>query len=81
MVRSYTTDKCWRLGLIADVGAVVSEYPPGGTPGRHRCLWRNRLIAGLTAGTVVVEAGRPRDPSSASLNDSSGGALISLGRK
>ncbi|WP_307832034.1 DNA-processing protein DprA [Prauserella cavernicola] len=39
-------------------GAVVSEYPPGTPPARHRFLVRNRLIAALTTGTVVVEAGR-----------------------
>jgi DNA processing protein len=45
------------LERIAASGLVVSEYPPGGVPGRHRFLVRNRLIAGLAAGTVVVEAG------------------------
>jgi DNA processing protein len=45
------------LERIAATGLVVSEYPPGGVPGRHRFLVRNRLIAGLAAGTVVVEAG------------------------
>lgn len=50
------------VGLLNRVtqrrGAVVSEYPPGTQPARHRFLVRNRLIAALTAGTVVVEAGR-----------------------
>jgi DNA processing protein len=46
------------LGRIADSGAVLSEYPPGTPPARHRFLVRNRLIAALGAGTVVVEAGR-----------------------
>jgi DNA processing protein len=36
---------------------MVSEFPPDATPQRHRFLVRNRLVAGLTAGTVVVEAG------------------------
>ncbi|WP_216208809.1 DNA-processing protein DprA [Amycolatopsis aidingensis] len=48
------------LGLcnrIAEHGLVVSEYPPGTPPARHRFLVRNRLIAALTAGSVVVEAG------------------------
>jgi DNA processing protein len=36
---------------------LVSEYAPGSVPGRHRFLVRNRIIAGLAAGTVVVEAG------------------------
>lgn len=46
------------LNRVAKRGAVVSEYPPGTQPARHRFLVRNRLIAALTAGTVVVEAGR-----------------------
>jgi DNA processing protein len=45
------------LERIATSGLVVSEYPPGSVPGRHRFLVRNRLIAGMAAGTVVVEAG------------------------
>jgi len=46
------------LGKIAREGLIVSEYPPGVTPARHRFLTRNRLIAALGGGTVVVEAGR-----------------------
>lgn len=42
---------------IADHGLLVSEWPPDCRPQRHRFLIRNRLIAGLAAGTVVVEAG------------------------
>jgi DNA processing protein len=38
-------------------GLLVTEFPPDATPQRHRFLVRNRLVAGLTAGTVVVEAG------------------------
>ncbi|WP_053546175.1 DNA-processing protein DprA [Corynebacterium deserti] len=37
-------------------GVMVSEYPPGTTPQRHRFLTRNRLVAALSQGTVVVEA-------------------------
>lgn len=46
--------------LFADIaahGALVSEHPPGVTPTRRGFLVRNRLIAALTPGTVVVEAG------------------------
>jgi DNA processing protein len=46
------------LDRIAELGLVVSEYPPGTHPARHRFLVRNRLIAALAAGVVVVEAGR-----------------------
>ncbi|NBH07958.1 DNA-processing protein DprA, partial [Amycolatopsis sp. SID8362] len=44
--------------IVRSGGAVVSEYPPGTPPARHRFLVRNRLIAALTEGTVVVEAGK-----------------------
>ena len=37
-------------------GAVVSEVPLGWSPTRSRFLLRNRLIAALARGTVVVEA-------------------------
>ncbi len=46
------------LGRIAQEGLVVSELTPGSSPTRARFLVRNRLIAALTVGTVVVEAAR-----------------------
>jgi DNA processing protein len=44
------------FGRVAAEGLLVSEWPPGCAPMRHRFLVRNRVIAALTAGTVVVEA-------------------------
>lgn len=44
------------IARIASSGAVVSEAAPGCAPQRIRFLARNRLIAALTRGTVVVEA-------------------------
>jgi DNA processing protein len=47
-------------GLFADIaerGLVMSEWPPGRHPARLRFLIRNRAIAALTCGTVIVEAG------------------------
>lgn len=41
---------------IADKGALVSELAPGEHPTRVRFLARNRVIAALSAGTVLVEA-------------------------
>ncbi len=44
------------LSTIADEGLVVSETPPGQPVRRQRFLTRNRLIAGLSRATLVVEA-------------------------
>lgn len=44
------------FAAICDNGLIVSELPPGSAPHRMRFLDRNRLIAALGAGTVVVEA-------------------------
>jgi DNA processing protein len=41
---------------IAATGLLVSEWPPGTAPHGHRFLVRNRLIAALSRGTVVVES-------------------------
>jgi DNA processing protein len=46
------------LARIAERGLVVSELPIASAPTRMRFLVRNRLIAALSAGTVVVEAAR-----------------------
>ena len=44
-------------GQIAATGCVVSELPPGTEPRRWAFPARNRIIAALAAGTVVVEGG------------------------
>ncbi|MFD5086131.1 DNA-processing protein DprA [Kitasatospora sp. NPDC058406] len=41
---------------IAAQGLLLSELPPGEHPTRFRFVLRNRVIAALTRGTVVVEA-------------------------
>lgn len=38
-------------------GAWISEYAPGVKPEKYNFVGRNRVIAGLTAATLVVEAG------------------------
>ncbi|HYN30440.1 MAG TPA: DNA-processing protein DprA [Dermatophilaceae bacterium] len=45
------------LDAVAEDGVVVSEVAIGHAPYRGRFLARNRLIATMTVGTVVVEAG------------------------
>ncbi|NMB22117.1 MAG: DNA-protecting protein DprA [Corynebacterium sp.] len=42
--------------IVSRSGAIVTEYPPGTPPQRHRFLTRNRLVAALSQGTVVTEA-------------------------
>jgi DNA processing protein len=41
---------------VTERGLIVSEYAPGVEPAPWRFPARNRIIAGLTAATVVVEA-------------------------
>ncbi|MFT4263187.1 MAG: DNA-processing protein DprA, partial [Nocardioides sp.] len=56
-------DRVYPVGneeLVAECsreGALVSELAPGASPMRVRFLSRNRVIAAMSAGTVVVEAG------------------------
>jgi DNA processing protein len=54
--RAYPSAHRDLLTYIAETGLVVSELPPGCAPTRVRFLSRNRLIAALSRGTVVVEA-------------------------
>ncbi|AVV40256.1 DNA-processing protein DprA [Streptomyces sp. ID05-04B] len=44
------------IGRIAEQGLVIGELPPGEHPTPSRFILRNRVIAALTRGTVVVEA-------------------------
>jgi DNA processing protein len=42
--------------IVANGGAIISEYPPGFMPTNYSFPMRNRLIAGSTPGTLVIEA-------------------------
>ncbi|GAA1969512.1 DNA-processing protein DprA [Terrabacter lapilli] len=54
--RPYPSAHATLIARIARDGLVVSEVAPGSAPMKSRFLARNRLIAGMTRGTVVVEA-------------------------
>lgn len=54
--RAYPVQNADVLRHLWSTFAVVSEAPPGSSPTRPRFLARNRLIAALTRGTVLVEA-------------------------
>ncbi|MEV6298663.1 DNA-protecting protein DprA [Actinoplanes sp. NPDC051861] len=54
--RPYPLGNSALFDQIAEEGLLISEWPIGAEPLRHRFLIRNRVIAAVTAGTVVVEA-------------------------
>jgi DNA processing protein len=43
----------WRI--LENGGAIISEYPPGEPPYPDRFIERNRIISGLSRGTLVIE--------------------------
>ncbi len=51
--------RCHRnlAGEIRNAGLMLSEFPPGTGVRRHHFPQRNRLISGLSLGTLIVEAG------------------------
>ncbi len=42
--------------IIEKSGAVISEYPPGALPSKFTFPRRNRIVAGMSLGTLVIEA-------------------------
>ncbi|SES16038.1 DNA processing protein [Streptomyces sp. yr375] len=54
--RPYPRGHTQLINRIAEQGLVVGELPPGDHPTPSRFILRNRVIAALTRGTVVVEA-------------------------
>jgi len=54
--RPYPVGNTALFDRIAEHGLLITEWPPGAEPLRHRFLIRNRVIAAATRGTVLVEA-------------------------
>ncbi|HEX6636125.1 MAG TPA: DNA-processing protein DprA [Steroidobacteraceae bacterium] len=52
----YPRDNRRLFDRVTQAGAVLSEFPPGTEPRASLFPQRNRIIAGLSSGTVVVEA-------------------------
>jgi DNA processing protein len=56
--RPYPPGNAALFARVAETGLLISESPPGCAPQRRRFLTRNRLIAALSTGTVIVEAAK-----------------------
>jgi DNA processing protein len=54
--RDYPAAHAGLAGAIAERSLIVSEYEPGVAPAPFRFPERNRIVAGLCAATIVVEA-------------------------
>ena len=53
---AYPTEHAELQEQVASLGLLITEQPPGTEPFARHFPSRNRIIAGLAAGTVVVEA-------------------------
>lgn len=46
------------MEILNHNGLIISEYPPGSEARKHQFIARNRIIAGLSTGVTIVEAGK-----------------------
>jgi DNA processing protein len=53
----YPAENMGLARLISEHGALISEYPPTARPRPENFPRRNRILAGLSLGTLVIEAG------------------------
>lgn len=51
------TNRALANGILANDGIIISEFPIGTMPLKHHFPLRNRIISGLSLGTIVIEAG------------------------
>jgi DNA processing protein len=58
LARIYPPENTGLFHRIAETGAVISEFALNAGPDRHHFPMRNRVISGMSLGTVVAEATR-----------------------
>ncbi len=58
LARIYPAENLKLFHRIAEKGAVISEFALDAEPAPHHFPQRNRIISGMSLGTVVVEAAR-----------------------
>lgn len=51
-----TSNRALAERIVAEGGAIISEYPPGTLAMPYHFPHRNRIIAGMSRGTLVIEA-------------------------
>lgn len=56
--RVYPPENRHLFDRIRENGAVITEFPPSSPPDPHHFPLRNRIISGMSRGTLVVEAGK-----------------------
>ncbi|MBT5262713.1 MAG: DNA-protecting protein DprA [Candidatus Magasanikbacteria bacterium] len=44
--------------IVESGGAILSEFPPGTVPTKFTFPKRNRIVAGMSIGTLIIEAGK-----------------------
>lgn len=52
----YPKENTFLFNVLCQKGLVITEYPPHIRPARYHFPERNRIISGLTIGTLVIEA-------------------------
>lgn len=52
-----TSNRYLAQNILSNKGTIISEFPLGTLPLKHNFPIRNRVIAGLSLGTLIIEAG------------------------
>lgn len=52
----YPSENIAMAQIIKQQGAIISEFPMEAPPNKHHFPQRNRIVSGMTLGTIVIEA-------------------------